>query len=67
MKCYDLVFASRIIDGVNIVTMDTYYRLTDEQTARLKREVERGYPVLLAMHVPFYTETVDTAARICYN
>lgn len=51
----NLYFDSRIIGGVNIVTMDdSYYMISDGQIEMLKAEVAKGYPVLLCMHVPFF-------------
>ncbi len=53
----NLYFDSRIIGGVNIVTLDnTYYTVKEDQLEALKREVAKGYPIILAMHIPFFTE-----------
>lgn len=53
----NLVFDSRVIGGVNIVTLDnTYYRITDGQTDMLRAEAAKGYPILLFMHVPLYVK-----------
>ncbi|MBQ3489034.1 MAG: metallophosphoesterase [Clostridia bacterium] len=55
----NLYFDSRIIGGVNFVTLDnSYYLISEGQTEMLRAEVAKGYPVLLAMHVPLYTETL---------
>ncbi len=55
----NLYFDSRIIGGVNFVTLDdSYYLISDGQTEMLKAEAAKGYPILLAMHVPLYTETL---------
>ncbi len=52
----DLVFASRIVLGVNFVAVDnTYYRFTESQLARMEREVAKGLPIVLLCHVPLYT------------
>ena len=51
----NLYFDSRVIGGLNIVTMDdSYYMISDGQIEMLKAEVAKGYPILLCMHVPFY-------------
>ncbi|MBQ2704136.1 MAG: metallophosphoesterase [Clostridia bacterium] len=51
----NLYFYSRIIGGVNVVTLDdSYYLISDAQIECLKAEVAKGYPIVLAMHVPFY-------------
>ena len=53
----NLIFDSRVIGGVNFVTMDdTYYLFTDGQTELLRAEAAKGYPILLFLHVPLYTE-----------
>ena len=53
----NLYFYSRMINGVNIVTMDdSYYLISKGQLDMLKAEVAKGYPIILAMHVPIYTE-----------
>ncbi|MBQ8250230.1 MAG: metallophosphoesterase [Clostridia bacterium] len=60
----NLYFDSRIINGVNIVTMDdSYYFISDGQIEMLKAEVAKGYPVILAMHVPLYTKELSEAVR----
>ena len=53
----NLYFDSRILGGVNIVTIDnSYYTVKEDQIAALKKEVAKGYPVVVAMHVPVFTE-----------
>ena len=52
----DLFFDSRVIGGVNFVTMDdSYYRIKEEQLDLLRAEAARGYPIILCMHVPLFT------------
>lgn len=52
----NLRFDSRIINGVNIITLDNvYYNFTSLQTTSLEREICRGYPIILAMHNPIHT------------
>ena len=55
----DLDFASRIVNGVNLVAVDNgYYLLTENQLERLKKELQKGLPVILLMHNPIHTETL---------
>lgn len=71
----DIRFFSKIIDGVNIVGIDNaYYRFEEFQLERLKKEIEKGLPIILAMHVPLYTpecydlmvnETRKYASLVC--
>ena len=52
----DLTFASRVVNGVNFVSlMNGYYYVTEYQFKRMKREVKRGLPIVLMCHVPLYT------------
>lgn len=54
-----LLFASRVIGGVNFVAVDNgYYLFTDWQTERLKYEVSKGFPVILMMHNPIHTDAL---------
>ncbi len=52
----DLTFASRVVNGVNFVSlMNGYYYVTEYQFERMKKEVEKGLPIVLLCHVPLYT------------
>jgi hypothetical protein len=52
----DLTVASRVINGVNFVAIDNvYYYVTAEQHKAVEREFEKGLPVVLLCHIPFYT------------
>ena len=52
----DLTFYSRVINGVNFVTLDNgYYKITKEQFSKMKAEVKKGLPIILACHNPLYT------------
>jgi len=64
----NLYFHSRVIGGLNIVTLDdSYYRITDGQTDALRAEAARGYPILLCMHVPVYTpELAGMGDRVAF-
>jgi len=53
----DIRFSSRLIGGVNFVAIDnSYYRIEREQLDRLRLEVKRGWPIVLAMHTPLHCE-----------
>ena len=62
----DLLFASREINGLNLVAVDnTYYQFNSLQLALLKKEIEKGMPILMLVHNPFYTEELyDTMMNI---
>lgn len=52
----DLTFSSRVVNGVNFVSLDdVYYNVTERQHELMEREVARGLPIVLLCHVPFYT------------
>ena len=58
----NLYFDSKIIGGVNIVTMDdSYYTISDGQTEMLRAESAKGYPILLCMHVPIFEPSLADA------
>ncbi len=47
--------SSRIIGGVNFVALDNgYYLFEKEQFDFLKKEVEKGLPIVLLLHSPLY-------------
>ena len=53
----DLYLASRVVRGVNFVSIDNAdARISKRVFSGLKREFDKGLPVVLMMHVPFYTE-----------
>ena len=52
----DLTFCSRVVNGVNLVSLDNvYYNVTERQHELMEQEVKRGLPIVLMCHVPFYT------------
>ncbi len=55
----DIRFSSRVIGGVNFVAIDNSYYLFEEyQLVRLKKEAEKGLPIILLMHNPIYEESL---------
>lgn len=64
----NLYFDSRVINGVNFVTLDnSYYLITDGQIDLLKAEAAKGYPIILCMHVPLYDPKMPIGkSRIAY-
>lgn len=54
-----MLFTSKEIGGVNIVGIDdSYYQVEQWQLWRLKREVAKGLPIVLFMHVPLFEESL---------
>lgn len=59
-----LTVHARVRNGVNFVTFDNVGLsddVADMQFAAIAREFDRGLPVVLACHVPFYTEELADA------
>ena len=55
----DIRMSSRIINGVNFVALDDgYFRFEAEQTEFLKREAEKGLPIVLLIHKPIYDPSI---------
>ena len=52
----DLRFDSKIVNGVNFVAFDdVYYYVADDLVERMKKEIDKGYPIVTLCHIPFYT------------
>lgn len=69
---YKLDFDSRILNGVNFVSLDDslidakgdFRRdITPVQRERFEKEVAKGLPIVLCVHVPFWTPDVWMASR----
>ncbi len=59
----DLTFYSRVVNGVNFVTLfNGYYKFSKEQFAKMKKEVKKGLPIIMVCHNPLYTP--DMCERI---
>lgn len=53
----DLTFANREMHGINFVAVDnSYYRFTFSQLEKLKKEAEKGLPIVLMLHCPLHTD-----------
>ena len=54
-----MFFNAKTVGGVNIVGIDnSYYQFEDWQLWRLQREVEKGLPIILALHDPLFEESL---------
>ena len=61
---FDVRFASQVANGVNFVTLDDVYGyVTQEQVDLFKEEVKKGLPIVLCMHVPFFTDNIWRADK----
>ncbi|MGN0233395.1 MAG: metallophosphoesterase family protein [Bacteroidaceae bacterium] len=61
---YDISFQAQIVGGVNFICLDNVYgTVTPQQVKLFKKEVKRGLPIVLCMHVPFFTECIWRAQQ----
>ncbi len=65
----DILFDSKIVNGINLLAIDnSYHQFLPWQLERLKKEVEKGLPILLFMHTPLYDEkTYDYMINKLHN
>ena len=56
---YDIRFASRVIGGINFVAIDNaYYYFLPDSIDKLKRETQKGLPIVLCLHTPLYEKSL---------
>ncbi len=56
---FDISFQSQVVHGVNFITLDDVYGyVTAHQLSRFKEEAKKGLPMVLCMHVPFFTDNI---------
>ena len=61
---YDLHFDSKVVNGVNFVSIDDAHGdVTQDQVESFAKEVKKGLPIVLLMHVPLPTPRIVEAAR----
>ncbi|MBQ6264402.1 MAG: metallophosphoesterase [Clostridia bacterium] len=54
-----MLWNTRVVGGVNIVGIDnSYYLFEDWQIHRLKKESEKGLPIILAFHDPLFEQSL---------
>jgi len=64
----DLAFSSTVLNGVNFITLDDVYgTVSESQVERFREEVKKGLPIVLAMHVPFFTDGIWTASELFWR
>ena len=60
---FPLDFRAQTVRGVNFVMVDDVFgTVTAEQVRRFEAEVRKGLPIILCMHVPFYTDEIWRAS-----
>ena len=54
-----LFFNARVVGGVNFVAIDdSYHQFEPWQLTRLKKETEKGLPIVLCLHVPLFEQSL---------
>ena len=58
----DLSFAATVVNGVNFITLDDVFgTVSAAQVEKFHVEAKKGLPIVLCMHVPFYTDGIALA------
>lgn len=61
---FDISFQAQVINGVNFITLDDVYGyVTPRQVECFRREADKGLPMVLCMHVPFFTDNLWRISR----
>ena len=61
---FDTSFHAQVIEGVNFVCLDNVYgTVTSHQVKLFRKEVKRKLPIVLCMHVPFFTDQIWRANK----
>ncbi len=60
----DTHFQSQVVNGVNFITLDNVYStVTPQQVGAFKKEIKKGLPIVLCMHVPFFSDEMWRVTR----
>lgn len=61
---FNITFQSQVVHGINFITLDDVYGyVTKEQVELFQKEVKKGLPIVLCMHVPFMTDDIWRATQ----
>lgn len=64
----NMFFNSRIVGGINFVGIDnSYHQVEDWQTERLQMEAEKGFPIILLVHVPIFEQKLYEYSMECFG
>lgn len=65
---FDVSFHAQQINGVNFIGIDDAFgTVTESQVERFKDEAAKGLPMVLCMHVPFYSDEIWRASERFWN
>jgi len=60
----DARFSAKVVNGVNFICLDdTFGRVREDQVSRFRAEAAKGLPIVLCMHVPFFTDDLWLATK----
>ena len=49
------LYASYVVNGINFIMIDdSTFEITEDQLSFFKKEIARGLPIILTMHIPLY-------------
>jgi len=64
----DVTFSATQFNGVNFIVIDDVYgTVTESQVELFRAEVKKGMPIVLCMHVPFYSDHIWMAHEIYWK
>ena len=64
----DLSFAAAVVNGVNFITLDDVFgTVSAAQVGMFHAEAKKGLPIVLCMHVPFFTDTIALAHDVFWR
>ena len=64
----DVSFSATEFNGVNFIAMDDVYgTVTESQVERFRSEAKKGMPIVLCMHVPFFSDHIWMANAVFWK
>ena len=64
----DLSFAATVVNGVNFITLDDVFgTVSAAQVEKFRAEAKKGLPIILCMHVPFFTDSIWLAHEVFWR
>ena len=64
----DARFSAQVKSGVNFICLDDVFgTVQPDQVERFRAEVKKGLPIVLCMHVPFFTDLIHHASVKYWN
>ena len=65
---FDISFQSQVVNGVNFITIDNVYgTVTPQQIEQFYEETKKKLPIVLCMHVPYYSDQIWRASEMFWE